>query len=138
MTTLDVLGESVTARDKAVAAVEENLQAVEALAARGLDVNVSVKPTLIGLLIDEEFCLANLERLVAAARAHGGFIRIDMEDRTTTDATLRMYRQLHARHGGAVGVVLQAYMRRTLPDIGALPARANVRLCKGIYIEPRA
>jgi proline dehydrogenase len=139
MTTFDVLGESVAERERALHAVDENLRTLEALAGRGLDVNVSVKPTLIGLLIDEAFCLANLERLVAAARAHGGFVRIDMEDRSTTDATLRMYRELHARHGGAVGVVLQAYMRRTLSDVAALPVRnANVRICKGIYIEPRA
>ena len=137
MTTVDVLGEAVSARDKVVLFVDEYVRALEALAAAGLDVNVSIKPTMFGLLLDESFCLANLERVVAAAKAHRGFVRIDMEDRTTTDATLRMYRELHARHGN-VGVVLQAYMRRTLRDIEELPAEgANVRLCKGIYIEPR-
>jgi proline dehydrogenase len=135
----DALGESVTERAKAVAATDENLAALEALAARRLAVNVSVKPTLLGLHIDESFCLENIDRLVAAAKGLGGFVRIDMEDRSTTDATLRMYHQLHTRHGGAhVGVVLQAYMRRTLADVAQLPADdANIRICKGIYIEPR-
>ena len=137
MTTIDVLGEAVDDRAKATAFVDEYVRALEALAAHGLDVNVSIKPTMFGLTLDEGFCRDNLERVVAAAKAHGGFVRIDMEDRTTTDATLRMYRELHARHG-CVGVVLQAYMRRTLRDVEGLPAEgANIRLCKGIYIEPR-
>jgi proline dehydrogenase len=138
MTTVDVLGEAVDSRQRAVLFVDEYVRAIEALAKAGLDVNVSIKPTMFGLLQDEGFCQENLERVLVAAKAHGGFVRIDMEDRATTDATLRMYRELHARHG-SVGVVLQAYMRRTLRDIEELPAEgANVRLCKGIYIEPRS
>lgn len=137
-TTVDVLGEAVGSRERVVVFVDEYVRALDALAAHGLTVNVSVKPTMFGLLLDEGFCQDNLERVVVAAKAHGGFVRIDMEDRTTTDATLRMYRTLLARHG-SVGVVLQAYMRRTLGDVEELPAEgANVRLCKGIYIEPRA
>ena len=91
---------------------------------------------MVGLKIDEAFCRDNLAQLAEAAREHGSFLRIDMEDRTTTDATLRIYRDLQARYG-CVGIVLQAYMRRTLQDVDELPADANVRLCKGIYIEPR-
>jgi proline dehydrogenase len=137
MTTVDVLGEAVTARERVGGFVDEYVRALEALAAAGLDVNVSIKPTMFGLLIDEGFCQENLDRVVATAKRLSGFVRIDMEDRTTTDATLRMYKALHARHG-CVGVVLQAYMRRTLRDIDELPETgANVRLCKGIYIEPR-
>src|SRR5262249_30522446 len=86
---------------------------------------------------DEGFCVEQIERLVAAAHRQGTFVRIDMEDRTTTDATLRIYRQFHEAYGN-VGVVLQAYMRRTLCDVEKLPAQgANVRICKGIYVEPR-
>jgi len=137
MATIDVLGEEVHEREKAVAAVDEYVRVLEAVSAQKLDSNISIKPTMLGLTIDEGFCRDNIERLVATAREHGSFVRIDMEDRTTTDATLRIYRDLHARYGN-VGVVLQAYMRRTLRDIDELPEQsANIRLCKGIYVEPR-
>lgn len=138
MATLDVLGEEVRARELAVAAADEYVAVLGDIARLGLDSNVSIKPTMLGLAIDEAFCLENIERIVVAAKQYGNFVRIDMEDASRTDATLRIYRELFARHGH-VGVVLQAYMRRTLRDIAELPvAGANVRLCKGIYIEPRA
>ncbi len=138
MATLDLLGEEVTERSKAVASADEYVRMLDAIAARGLDANVSIKPTSLGLKIDEAFCRENIERIVVAAKRHGNFVRIDMEDASTTDATLRIYAALHAAHGN-LGVVLQAYMRRTLADIGSLPREgANVRICKGIYIEPRA
>jgi proline dehydrogenase len=138
LATLDVLGEAVKERSKALAAVEEYIRLFDDIAARGLDSNVSLKLTLLGLKIDEAFCRDNVEAIVAAARAHGNFVRLDMEDATTTDATLAIYRHLLPRYGN-LGVVFQAYMRRTLADIDGLPASgANVRLCKGIYIEPRA
>jgi proline dehydrogenase len=137
MVTLDVLGEEVKERGTAVAAVEEYLRVLAAIEAGRLDSNVSIKPTMLGLKIDEGFCRDNVERIVVAAKAQGNFVRIDMEDRSCTDATIRLYRHLHERHGN-VGVVLQAYMRRTLADIAELPRDgANVRICKGIYIEPR-
>ncbi|HBL26221.1 MAG TPA: proline dehydrogenase [Acidobacteria bacterium] len=137
MATLDVLGEEVHERSKAEAAVAEYLRALATITAQKLDSNVSIKPTLLGLKIDEGFGRDCIEKVVAAAKEHGIFVRIDMEDRSTTDATLRIYKELQARYGN-VGVVLQAYMRRTLRDIEELPAEgANVRLCKGIYVEPR-
>jgi len=137
MATIDVLGEEIHERGEALAAVEENIQVLQAISREKLDSNISIKPTMLGLEIDEGFCRDNVERIVATAREHGNFVRIDMEDRTTTDATLRIYRDLHARYGN-VGVVLQAYMRRTLRDIDELPEQgASVRLCKGIYVEPR-
>ena len=136
--TLDLLGEAVSERSKAEDAVEEYLRLFDEIESRGLDSNVSIKLTLLGLEIDEGFCRDNVDRIAAAAARHGNFVRIDMEDRTTTDATLRIYHELQPRHGN-LGVVFQSYMRRTLDDIAALPAvGANVRLCKGIYIEPRA
>jgi proline dehydrogenase len=137
MATIDVLGEEVTEREKALAAVEEYVRVFQAIDQHGLDSNVSIKPTLLGLKIDEAFCRDNIDRIAVVAKQSGNFVRIDMEDNTTTDATLRIYRELHARHGN-LGCVLQAYMRRTLKDIDELPAeKPSVRLCKGIYVEPR-
>lgn len=137
MATLDVLGEEVSERGKATAAVEEYLRVFAAIDREKVDSNISIKLTLLGLKIDEGFCRDNVARIVETAKSFGNFVRIDMEDYTTTDATLRIYRELHARYGN-VGVVLQAYMRRTLRDIEELPDQgANIRLCKGIYVEPR-
>jgi proline dehydrogenase len=137
MATVDVLGEEVSERAKATAAVEEYLRVFETIDREKIDSNVSIKLTLLGLKIDEGFCRDNVARIVETAKRFGNFVRIDMEDNTTTDATIRIYRELHERYGN-VGVVLQAYMRRTLRDIAELPAEgASVRLCKGIYVEPR-
>jgi proline dehydrogenase len=137
MATVDVLGEEVSEREKATAAVEEYLRVFEAIDREKIDSNVSIKLTMLGLKIDEGFCRDNVARIVETAKRFGNFVRIDMEDHTTTDATLRIYRELHARYGN-LGVVLQAYMRRTLRDIEELPRQgASVRLCKGIYVEPR-
>lgn len=137
MATVDVLGEAVDDRAKAREAVEQYIALFDAIEERGLDANVSIKLTLLGLDIDESFCRDNVDEIAAAAAEHGNFVRIDMEDHPTHDATFRIYRELQARHGN-LGVVLQAYMRRILDDIASLPAEgANVRLCKGIYIEPR-
>jgi proline dehydrogenase len=138
MATIDVLGEEVKEREKATAAVEEYLRVFEAIQQEGIDSNVSIKLTLLGLKIDEGFCRDNVARIAETAKGYGNFVRIDMEDSTCTDATLRIYHELQERYGN-LGVVLQAYMRRTLADIEALPVEgANVRLCKGIYVEPRS
>jgi proline dehydrogenase len=137
MSTIDVLGEEVSEREKALAAVEEYVQVFDAIDKHKLDSNVSIKLTLLGLKIDEGFCRDNVDRIAATAKKYGNFVRIDMEDHTTTDATLRIYHELQPRYGN-LGVVLQAYMRRTLSDIDGLPDKgASVRLCKGIYVEPR-
>ncbi|HEX2162569.1 MAG TPA: proline dehydrogenase family protein [Thermoanaerobaculia bacterium] len=138
MATLDVLGEEVAERATARAAVDEYLRVLAAIEREGLDCNVSIKLTLLGLKIDRGFCRDNVAEIAESAARRGNFVRIDMEDRTTTDDTLAIYRELQARTGN-LGVVLQAYMRRTLADVDRLPAQtANVRLCKGIYVEPRA
>jgi proline dehydrogenase len=137
MATIDVLGEEVKEREKATAAVEEYLRVFDAIQREGIDSNVSIKLTLLGLKIDEGFCRDNVACIAETAKRHGNFVRIDMEDHTCTDATLRIYRELHASYGN-LGCVLQAYMRRTLKDIDDLPDQgASVRLCKGIYVEPR-
>lgn len=135
--TMDVLGEEVSERPKAEAAVEEYIRLFEAIEASGVDSNVSIKLTLLGLKIDEGFCLDNVERIASAASSIGNFVRIDMEDHTCTDATLEIYRRL-LDEVGHVGVVLQAYLHRTVEDINdLLPLKPNIRLCKGIYREPR-
>jgi proline dehydrogenase len=137
MTTVDVLGEEVSERAKADEAVAEYVRLLDRIAQEGLDANVSIKPTLLGLKIDEDLCRENVSAIVGRAAEHSNFVRIDMEDHTCTDATLRIYRQVLAERGN-VGVVLQAYMRRTPSDInGLLPLTPNVRICKGIYREPR-
>ncbi len=138
MATIDLLGEEVRERQKALEALGKYLKIVDAIGEHGIDCNVSVKPTQLGLHVDEAFCRDNFDRLAEHAAQAESFIRLDMEDRHATDGTLRIYRHVQQRHGNA-GVVLQSYMRRTLKDIDELPEEgANVRLCKGIYIEPRA
>lgn len=138
MATVDLLGEEVHDAAPARAAMEEYLRLLDAIAEHGLDCNVSTKPTQLGLMIDEGLYRQNYETLVKKAVEIGNFVRLDMEDRSTTDLIIDLYRTLHAQFGGAyVGTVFQAYMRRTLDDIAHLPDRkANIRLCKGIYIEP--
>lgn len=137
MATMDLLGEEVQDRGKAIKNVEEYERMLEAIGQRGVDSNISVKLSALGQKIDDGFCRENVERIVTTARRLGNFVRIDMEDASTTDLTLRLYHDLHSRYAN-LGVVLQAYMRRTLSDISQLPAvGANVRLCKGIYIEKR-
>jgi proline dehydrogenase len=137
MATCDVLGEEVTQAQRAEEAVGEYLRLLDRIAAEGLDSNVSIKPTLLGLKIAEELCARHVDTIVEHAARLGNFVRIDMEDHTCTDATLRIYRQVHERHGH-VGVVLQSYLHRTPSDVNhILPLEPNVRLCKGIYREPR-
>jgi proline dehydrogenase len=137
--TVDVLGESVTSPELAQTAVRAYLEVLDAINAQSLDANVSLKPTQMGLAIDEQLCLANIAAIIERASANRTFVRIDMEDAPTTDATLRVYRQLIARFPASTGVVLQARLRRTLADAVALAREgANVRLCKGIYLEPRS
>jgi proline dehydrogenase len=139
MATVDVLGEEVQVREKAERAVEEYQQLIDVVQSEGLDSNISIKPTLLGLKINEDFCIEVTRSVVEHAAANNNFVRIDMEDHTCTDATLRMYRHLHEAFPASVGVVLQAYLHRTVPDIAdLLPLSPNIRLCKGIYREPRA
>lgn len=139
MVTMDVLGEHLTRREDAENATEQYLQALDAIAKEKLDSNISVKLTQFGLKLDFEFCRKNVTRLVERAKELKNFVRIDMEDTSCTTDTLRMY-DLLRREFSNVGVVVQAYLRRTLTDTRDLMkngATANFRICKGIYIEPR-
>jgi proline dehydrogenase len=137
MATLDVLGESVTSRALAEAAVRDYQQALRTIGEERLDSNISVKLTQLGLKLDFDYCLGNVRALAQAAGERGNFVRIDMEDSSCTTATLDLYRRLRDEGVGNVGVVLQACLRRSLADLRALPPGTNVRLCKGIYVEPR-
>jgi proline dehydrogenase len=138
-TTVDVLGEAVTSADAARAAADEYVETLDALAMRGLDRNVSVKLSQMGLGLSEDICQANLERIVARAATHDAFVRIDMEDHATTDATFaiwRAVRPINAGHGDS-GVVIQAALRRSPSDVDVLIAEdTRIRLCKGAYVEP--
>ena len=137
MATIDVLGEEITSVDEAGAIVREYRYVFETIDHDGLDSNVSVKPTALGLKLSYSLFRRNVEHVVSHAREIGNFVRIDMEDSSTTDDTLRAYRELREAGYDNVGVVLQAYLRRTLDDIQALAdVTPNVRLCKGIYVEP--
>jgi len=139
MATVDVLGEEVSKPANAEAAVVEYLGLFDRIHAQGLDANISIKPTMLGLKIDEELCFENVTTIVSKAAELDNFVRIDMEDHTCTDATLRIYRRVLANFPSSVGVVLQSYLHRTTTDINdLLPLNPNIRMCKGIYREPRA
>jgi proline dehydrogenase len=137
MATIDVLGEEITSRDEATALLGEYEDVFETIEREGLDSNVSVKLTGLGLKLDHDFCRDNIAELVREAAARKNFVRIDMEDSSTTTETLAIYRDLCGQGLDNVGVVVQAYMKRALADIADLAAlRPNVRVCKGIYVEP--
>ena len=137
MATIDVLGEAITSPPEARAIAAAYHDVFDAIERDRLDANVSVKLTALGLELDYELCRENLEGVVRHAALSSNFVRIDMEDSTTTDATLRLYRELRSVGLDNVGIVLQAYLRRTLADVhGLADLRPNVRLCKGIYVEP--
>jgi proline dehydrogenase len=137
MATIDVLGEEITRRDEASALLAEYEDVFETIEREELDSNISVKLTGLGLKLDHAFCRDNIAELVQEAAKQGNFVRIDMEDSSTTTETLEIYRELRDQGLDNVGVVLQAYMKRTLADIASLAElRPNVRVCKGIYVEP--
>ena len=134
--TLDHLGESVSTREEAAAARDAYLGVLDSLHGAGMEVNVSLKLSQFGIDVSYDECLANVEQLVRRAAALGGFIRVDMESSAYTQKTLDLVADLHARHG-SVGVVVQAYMRRSHSDVEFLNSRRiRVRLCKGAYLEP--
>jgi proline dehydrogenase len=137
MATIDVLGEEITSREEATALLAEYEDVFETIEREGLDSNISVKLTGLGLNLDHEFCRDNIAELVQEAAKRNNFVRIDMEDSSTTTETLELYRELRGQGLDNVGIVLQAYMKRTLTDIADLADLGpNVRVCKGIYVEP--
>jgi proline dehydrogenase len=136
--TLDFLGEDVVERGAATKTHDEYFKMLDAIAASGVDSNVSVKLTAMGLLIDEDFALENLTSILDHARQgnRDPFVRIDMEGSPVVDATLRVFERAFATHKN-VGPVFQAYLKRTAADVErAIELGARVRLCKGAYNEP--
>jgi len=135
-TLLTLLGEDVNAREQADATTLQYLNALTTISERRLPAHLSVKPTQLGLGVDNSLLDANLDRLAGAAAKVERLIWIDMEGSATTDATIAAYRRLRERHDN-VGLCLQAYLRRTPSDLdGLLPLRPRVRLVKGAYQEP--
>ena len=136
MATLDVLGEDVTRREETEQTVRDYEQALSAIAQRGLNSNISVKLTALGLKLDPADCRTQFARIAAAARAAQIFVRIDMEDSSVTEETIRIFLEFRERDRN-VGLVLQSYLRRSAADAErAAAVKANVRVCKGIYVEP--
>jgi proline dehydrogenase len=137
MATVDVLGEEITSAEEAVGIAHTYEDVFSTIERQGLDSNVSVKPTALGLKLGYDLCRENLELVVRRAAESSNFVRIDMEDSSTTDDTLRLYRELREAGHENLGVVLQASLRRTVADVAALAdLKPSVRLCKGIYVEP--
>ncbi len=131
------LGEFVTDRAEAEAATAVYRQVLDEVHSRQLSAYVHVKVTQLGLMIDRDFCRDQIRELLEHAAANGGtFMRMDMEDSPRIDATLGLHRELHPEFPN-FGVVLQARMRRSLDDARELAkVQANVRVCKGVYLEP--
>ncbi len=137
LATIDVLGEEITTEEEAAAIVRAYQDVFADIERCGLDSNVSVKLTGLGLKLGHDLCRDNLRTVVEDAASRGNFVRIDMEDSSTTDDTLDLYRELREEGHENIGVVLQAMLRRTQSDIAALAdLKPSVRLCKGIYVEP--
>ncbi len=135
--TLDVLGEDISIAEDAQRALKDSKDALTAIVRHKLDSNLSVKLTQLGLKVDKKLCLDNLRELVMEARKSGNFARIDMEDSSCTSDTLDIYRTLREEGLKHLGVVIQAYLKRSEADVRELVKMgANFRLCKGIYVEP--
>jgi proline dehydrogenase len=134
--TMDILGEDVHRLDQARGAALTYRTLLDHLEREKIDSNVSVKLTQLGLKVDKNECLQLADSIVVRAHELGNFVRIDMEDSSCTTDTLEIYSELRRRHAN-VGVVIQAYLRRTADDVTQLKSiEPNFRLCKGVYVEP--
>lgn len=134
--TMDVLGEAISTKEEAVNAKDKAMQVLEIINKEKLDANLSIKPTQLGLAIDTELAFELVKELVSRAKELNNFVRIDMEDSPYTDATINLFKRIYEEYDN-VGIVLQAYLKRTYNDAIVLnKIGTNYRLCKGIYIEP--
>ena len=142
--TLDVLGEFIKTLGEAESNKKEYLDLIEILHKNNIDGNFSLKPTSFGLLIDKNICYGHIREIVEKAAQFNNFIRIDMEDSPCTDDEIELFRKLKAEFPRNVGLVVQAYLRRTLNDLENMldlnspEIPLSYRLCKGIYVEPEA
>ncbi len=138
--TVDVLGEEVNSLEECSWFINEYERVLDAIVDRGLDASISIKPTALGLLIDEKAAHSNIERIVRKASETNTFVRLDMEDHRVTQATIDASNTMHSRGLTNVGVVLQGRMLRTLEDIAKISritgTNTDFRICKGIYLEP--
>ncbi len=142
MVTIDLLGEFITKIEEAKANKDEYLFIIDTVSKEKIDGNFSLKPTMFGLLIDKNKCYEYIREIVAKAASYNNFIRIDMEDSQCVDLEIEMYRKLKAEFPKNVGLVVQAYLKRTLTDLENMmdmhspEVPLSYRLCKGIYVEP--
>ena len=142
LTTIDVLGEFITTLEEAEANKQEYLEVIEEAEAAGVEGNYSLKPTFFGLLLDKEVAYRHIREVVEKAATYNNFVRIDMEDSPCTDREIELYRRLRQEFPKNVGLVVQSYLKRTHQDIksfrdmNSLENPVNLRVCKGIYIEP--
>jgi proline dehydrogenase len=138
MATIDILGEFIKSLDEAEYYRERCIEILDTINREKIDANLSLKPTQMGLNINKDAAFNNILKIVSHAKELGNFVRIDMEDTSCTDDTLEFFRKLRVNYEGHVGVVLQAYLRRTPKDVEMLSdGPMNFRLCKGIYNEKR-
>lgn len=138
LATLDVLGESIKTKEEAISAKNQAMEVFDAIVKNKLNANLSIKPTQMGLAIDKELAYHQILELVKKAHEINNFVRIDMEDSPYTDLTIEVYKRIYEEYSN-VGIVLQAYLKRTYNDTIVLnKLGTNYRLCKGIYIEPAA
>lgn len=138
-TTFDKLGEYVSDRSVATEAKEEYITLIRTLneATGRIDQNISIKLSMLGQKIDEAFCIDNLHEVLTEAKQTGTFVRLDMEGTDITESTLSIFEKVYPDYRDHVGVVLQAYLKRTKEDIDRMcELQARVRLCKGAYSEP--
>jgi proline dehydrogenase len=136
--TMDVLGESIKDKAEAIQSKNESIEVLEEIIKTGVNSNLSIKLTMLGLNIDFDLCLGLVTEILGCAKEKNNFVRIDMEDSPVTEATIKIYEEVRKKFDN-VGLVLQAYMRRSKKDIIRLTEeKANFRLCKGIYIEPES
>ena len=136
--TMDVLGESIKDKKEAEQSKNESIEVLDAISKYKLNSNLSVKLTMLGLNLDYDFCLSLFTEIMQHAKELNNFVRIDMEDSSVTDSTLKIFED-SKKNFDNVGIVIQAYLKRSEDDILKLTEmEANFRLCKGIYIEPEA
>jgi proline dehydrogenase len=142
--TIDLLGEFITNLGQAEENKQAYLKIIDRIQSEKIDGNFSVKPTFFGLLLDKELCYQNIREIVMKAAGYNNFIRVDMEDSPCTELEIELFRKLKKEFPKNVGLVVQAYMKRTLDDLKSLmdihspDIPLNYRLCKGIYVEPEA
>lgn len=136
--TIDVLGEAIKNIDEALEDKNKCLKVLDAINKHNLKANLSIKPTQMGLSLDEEFAYKQISELVEKAKGINNFVRIDMEDSPYTDSTICLFKRLRKNYNN-VGIVIQSYLKRSFNDVVELnKLNSNYRLCKGIYIEPAA